>query len=70
MLIAGKVGLLILGLLLSTLVYTIAFVLVMAMITGAKATGLPALLYSPLYWLLMILILGGEVWLAVNKMRW
>ena len=70
MLIAGKVGLFIFGLVLSTLIYTIAFVLVMAMISGAKATGLPALLYNPLYWLLMILILGAEIWLAVHKVKW
>jgi hypothetical protein len=70
MLIAGKVGLLILGLLLSTLLYTVAFVLVTGAVSGAKATGLPALLYNPLYWLLMILILGGEAWLALHKITW
>jgi hypothetical protein len=64
MLIAAKVALLILGLLLSALLYTIAFVLVTAMISGAKASGLPALLYSPLYWLLMVLIVGVEIWLG------
>lgn len=65
-----KLALLILVLSLSAVLYTIAFAVVVLILTGAKATGLPALLREPLYWVLMVAILGGEVWIAIHKVRW
>jgi hypothetical protein len=34
---------------------------------GVKASSWRGLSHNPLYWLLMILVLGGEVWLAVPR---
>ncbi len=65
-----KVVLLILGFLLSGALYSIAFAILTMAIHRARATGLPALLYDPVYWLFLILILGGETWLAIRKVKW
>ena len=59
--------LLLLGVLLSVAVYTVAYAIVQMKIHRVKAAGLPWLLSDPLYWLLMILIVGGEIWVGINK---
>ncbi len=59
--------LLLLGILLSVAVYTGAYAIVQMKIQRVKAAGLPWLLSDPLYWLFMILIVGGEIWLVINK---
>ena len=56
-----------LGILLSVAVCTVAYAVVQMKIHRVKAVGLPWLLSDPLYWLLMILIVGGEIWLGINK---
>jgi hypothetical protein len=66
MLIAIKVALLILGIVASIVVYTIVYVTVGCAITHSRAFGLGVLYMSPLYWLLLLLIVGGEVWLGKN----
>jgi len=53
--------------LLSVAVYTAAYAIVQMNIHRVKAVGLPWLLSDPLYWVLMILIVGGEIWLGINK---
>ena len=68
--IAMKAVLLIFVLFASAILYTILFAIGVLTVTGAKATGLPALLQEPLYWLIMILVLGGELWLAVHRVKW
>ena len=70
MALAMKLALLILVMLASVVLYTLAFVAILLSLTGAKATGLPALVREPLYWLLLAAVLSGEVWLAVHRVRW
>jgi hypothetical protein len=65
--IATKVVLSILGLLLSLAAYTAAFASITCAIHGAKAIGWPALRNDPLFWLLLTLVMGGELWLGA---RW
>jgi hypothetical protein len=62
MLIAIKVALLVMIMLASILVYTIAYASISCAITHSKALGLGVLWKSPFYWLLMVLMVGGEVW--------
>jgi hypothetical protein len=57
-----------LGVLLSVAVYTVGYAVVQMKIYRVKAAGLPWLLNDPLYWLLMNLIVGGEIWLGINKL--
>lgn len=63
MLVAMKVVLMIFGLLLSVILCTIAYGTLVCMVYRLKAIGLPALLYDPLYWSFIILVVGGEIWL-------
>ena len=62
-----KFALLLLGVLLSVVVYTVAYAIILMNLYKVKAAGLPWLLRDPLYWLLMVLIVGGEIWLGVIK---
>ena len=64
MLIAIKVALLIVGIVVSILVYSIVYGSVLCAIHNARAIGLGVLYTDPLYWLLLLLIVGGEVWLG------
>ena len=59
-----KVALSIMGVLVSVLVYTVAFAVVTCAIHGAKAIGWPALRNDPIYWLLLILVFGGTGWVC------
>jgi len=67
MLIAIKVVLMIFGILLSVILCTIAYGILASKIYGLKAISLPWLWRDPLYWLFMILIVGGEIWLGISK---
>ena len=70
-LIAIKVVLMIFGVLLSVILCTIGYGILASIIYGLKAIGLPWLLRDPLYWLFMILVVGGEIWLGINTVaRW
>jgi hypothetical protein len=68
--IAIKAALLSLGILVSLFLYTLIFAEVWMTIMGIRAMTLPALLHNPPYWLILILLLGCEVWLAMHKVRW
>jgi hypothetical protein len=57
-----RFALLVVGMVMSILVFTIAYVSAGCAITHSRAFGLGVLYMSPLYWLLMILIVGGEAW--------
>ena len=63
-----KFVLLLLGVLLSVAICTIAYGIVTMKMHGVKAAGLPWLLSDPLYWMLMILIVGGEIWYGIDKL--
>lgn len=52
------------GIVVSILIYSIAYVSIECAITHSRAFGLGVMYMSPLYWLLMLLIVGGEVWLG------
>ena len=70
MLIAIKV-ILIFGILLSVVLCTVAYGIAASYLYKSKAIGLPALLHDPLYWLFMILLVGGEIWLGLTRFaRW
>jgi hypothetical protein len=68
MLIAVRVVLMILGILLSVILCTVAYGIVASYAYKSKAIGLPALLHDPLYWLFIILLVGGEIWLGRSKL--
>jgi len=67
-LIATKVVLTIFGILASVVLWTVAYGIVASYFYGSKAIGLPALLRDPLYWLLLILLVGGEMWLGATRL--
>jgi hypothetical protein len=70
-LIAIKVVLMIFGILVSVILCTIAYGILASIIYGLKAISLPWLLRDPFYWLFMILVVGGEIWLGINTVaRW
>ena len=62
-----KLVLLLLGVLLSGVLSTVAYAIVQMKIHKVNAAGWPWLARDPLYWLLMILIVGGEIWLGINR---
>jgi hypothetical protein len=62
-----KIALSVMGMLLSVLVYTAAFAAVTCAIHGARAIGWPALRNDPVFWLLLTVVVGGELWLGA---RW
>jgi hypothetical protein len=62
MLIAFKVTLLIVGIMISILIYSVVYGSILCSIHHAKAIGLAVLYTDPLYWLLLLLIAGGEAW--------
>lgn len=57
-----KAALLVIGIVVSILAYTIAYACALCAIYRTKAIGLVVLRNSPLYWLLMVLIIVGEAW--------
>ncbi len=59
-----KVALSVVGLLLSVIVYTVVFSVVTLRIHGAMALGWPSLRNDPLFWLLLILVVGGVGWVC------
>jgi hypothetical protein len=61
---AVKVALLAVLVLVSIIVYAFAYVNVVGAIHHVKAAGINALYYSPLFWLLMAVIVGLETWLG------
>jgi hypothetical protein len=70
-LIAMKIALIISGILVSVFLCTITYGIVESYVYRWKAIGLPALLHDPLYWLFLILVVGGEIWLGISKFtRW
>lgn len=66
--VAIKVILMICGILLSVILCTIAYGILASKAYGLKAISLPWLLRDPLYWLLMILVVGSEIWLGIAKL--
>jgi hypothetical protein len=52
------------GLLLSLVVYTIVFASITLRAHGARALGWPALRNDPLFCVLLVLVVGGEVWVG------
>lgn len=66
--IAIKVVLITFGILVSIVLCTVAYGIVASYFYGWRAVGLPALLRDPLYWLLLILLLGGWAWLGATKL--
>lgn len=66
---AVKVALLIVGIIVSILVYTITYASISCALTHSRAFGLGVLWNNPLYWLVMALIVGAEVW-AGKHLLW
>jgi len=70
MLVGVKVVLVVLVLFATAFLYSVVFAIAMCAIHRAKAIGWPALRNDPVYWLLMVLILVGEILLAMRSIRW
>lgn len=64
MTIAIKTALFFVVILVSIAVYTIVYAAVSCAITHSKAFGLGVLWKNPLYWMLLAMIVGSEVWLG------
>ena len=65
--IAGRIVLMTIGILVSGILCTLAYGIIVSYTHNWKAIGLPALLHDPLYWLLISLLVGGEIWLGIHK---